>query len=211
MRAKEHFPLLQRRSDSPQRTWHRALHDLELLQSKRPPDAAPPTPKVVPNPPLEAKPNSAQRQSPQQKIGFVPSFSPASDSPTSEPPAPVELVSWPVTLSTAQAPPSSSCSSNLPEPATLQIAVLYGSTHPEGQSHPARPSPCSLLPPKPPHTHVLPIHSRGAHAHQSARYNARECQESISHIPSARRSVPTAILRRASFRAISRCAISLRL
>src|SRR5580700_3215853 len=61
--AREHFPILQRRSDSAQRNWHRALRDLERLQAKRPPAAAPPTPKVVPDPPPEAKPNSAQPQS----------------------------------------------------------------------------------------------------------------------------------------------------
>jgi hypothetical protein len=86
IRCREYFPLLQRRIDSAQRSFHRALHDLERLQTKR--RAAPQsTAKPVADPPLEAKPNSAQPQSAQQNIGFVPSFSPA---PTSASPKPVQ-------------------------------------------------------------------------------------------------------------------------
>jgi hypothetical protein len=84
IRCKDYFPLLQRRIDSAQRSFHRALHDLERLQTKR--RAAPQsTAKPVADPPPEAKPNSAQPQSAQQKIGFVSSFSPAPDSGSPEP------------------------------------------------------------------------------------------------------------------------------
>jgi hypothetical protein len=84
IRCREYFPLLQRRIDSAQRSFHRALHSLERLQTKRraTPQSAP---KPVADPPPEAKPNSAQPQSAQQKIGFVPSFSPAPDSPSPKP------------------------------------------------------------------------------------------------------------------------------
>ena len=81
MRAKEHFPLLQRRSDSAQRTWHRALRDLERIQAKRP-APTPPTEK----PASEPRPNSAQPQSVQPTIGFVPPSSPAPDPPPPDPP-----------------------------------------------------------------------------------------------------------------------------
>jgi hypothetical protein len=80
IRCREYFPLLQRSIDSAQRSFHRALHDLERLQKKRratPPSAA--------DPPPEAKLNSAQPQSAQQTIGFVPSFSPSPDSTTPKP------------------------------------------------------------------------------------------------------------------------------
>jgi hypothetical protein len=84
IRCREYFPLLQRRIDSVQRSFHRALHDLERLQTKR--RAAPQsTVKPVADPPPEAKPNSAQSQCAQQKIGFVPSFSPAPDSRSPKP------------------------------------------------------------------------------------------------------------------------------
>ncbi len=85
IRCREYFPLLQRRSDSAQRTWHRALRDLERLQAKRP---APTLPAEKPDsgPPPKSKPNSAQPQSVQQRIGFVPPFSPAPDPPLPEPP-----------------------------------------------------------------------------------------------------------------------------
>jgi hypothetical protein len=84
IRCREYFPLLQRRIDSAQRSFHRALRDLERLQAKR--LAAPQsTAKPVAEPPPEAKPNSAQPQSAQQKIGFVPSFSPAPDSGSPRP------------------------------------------------------------------------------------------------------------------------------
>jgi hypothetical protein len=86
IRCREYFPLLQRRIDSAYRSFHRALRDLERLQTKR--RAAPEsTAKPVADPPPEAKPNSAQPQSAQQKIGFVPSFSPA---PNSASPRPVQ-------------------------------------------------------------------------------------------------------------------------
>ena len=84
IRCREYFPLLQRRIDSAYRSFHRALRDLERLQTKR--RAAPQsTAKPVADPPPEAKPNSAQPQSTQQKIGFVPSFSPAPDSASPKP------------------------------------------------------------------------------------------------------------------------------
>jgi hypothetical protein len=84
IRCREYFPLLQRRIDSAYRSFHRALRDLERLQTKR--RAAPqPTGKPVADPPPEAKPNSAQPQSAQQTIGFVPSFSPAPDSGSPKP------------------------------------------------------------------------------------------------------------------------------
>ncbi|HEV3196676.1 MAG TPA: hypothetical protein VGZ73_02185 [Bryobacteraceae bacterium] len=71
IRCREYFPLLQRRIDSEKRSYHRALRDLERLQTKR--TAAPQSPaKPVADPPPEAKPNSAQPQSAQQNIGFVP-------------------------------------------------------------------------------------------------------------------------------------------
>src|ERR1022692_2935800 len=84
IRCREYFPLLQRRIDSAYRSFHRALRDLERLQTKRratPQSTATP----VADPPPEAKPNSAQPQSTQQKIGFVPSFSPAPDSASPKP------------------------------------------------------------------------------------------------------------------------------
>ncbi|HLK66666.1 MAG TPA: hypothetical protein VKU19_24695 [Bryobacteraceae bacterium] len=84
IRCREYFPVLQRRIDSTQRSFHRALRDLERLQSKRlasPQSAA----KPVADPPPEAKPNSAQPQSAQPGIGFVPSFSPAADSGSPKP------------------------------------------------------------------------------------------------------------------------------
>jgi hypothetical protein len=60
------------------------LRDLERLQTKR--RAAPQsTAKPVAEPPPEAKPKSAQPQSAQQTIGFVPSFSPATDSASPKP------------------------------------------------------------------------------------------------------------------------------
>jgi hypothetical protein len=71
IRCREYFPLLQRRIDSAQRSFHRALHDLERLQTKR--RAAP---QSTADPPPKAKSDSAQPQSAQQTIGFVPSFSP---------------------------------------------------------------------------------------------------------------------------------------
>jgi hypothetical protein len=84
IRCRQYFPLLQRRIDSSQRSFHRALHDLERLQKKR--RAAPQsTPAPVADPPPEAKPNSVQPQSVQQKIGFVPSFSPAPESASPKP------------------------------------------------------------------------------------------------------------------------------
>jgi hypothetical protein len=85
MRAKEHFPLLQRRSDSAQRTWHRALRDLERIQAKRP-APTPSTGKPASEPLPEPKPNSAQPLSTQPTIGFVPPFSPAPDPPPPDPP-----------------------------------------------------------------------------------------------------------------------------
>jgi hypothetical protein len=73
--CREEFPLLQRRIDSAERSFHRALHSLERLRTKR--RAAPQsTPAPVADRPPEAKPNFAQPQSAQQTIGFVPSFSP---------------------------------------------------------------------------------------------------------------------------------------
>jgi hypothetical protein len=84
IRCRDYFPLLQRRIDSAQRSFHRALHDLERLQTKR--RAAPQsTAEPVADPPPEAKPNSAQPQSTQQEIGFVPSFSLAPDSGSPDP------------------------------------------------------------------------------------------------------------------------------
>src|ERR1039457_4123769 len=84
IRCREYFPLLQRRIDSAYRSFHRALRDLERLQTKR--RAAPQsTARPVADPPPEAKPNSAQPQSAQQQIGFVPSFSPAPDSASPKP------------------------------------------------------------------------------------------------------------------------------
>src|SRR5207302_10147886 len=66
------------------RSFHRALQSLDRLQTKR--RATPQsTPTPVTDPPPEAKPNSAQPQSAQQKIGFVPSFSPAPDSASPKP------------------------------------------------------------------------------------------------------------------------------
>jgi hypothetical protein len=76
IRCREYFPLLQRRTDSAQRTFHRALRELERLQAKRCAAAPQPTDKVDREPPPEAKANFAQPQSAQQKIGFVPSFCP---------------------------------------------------------------------------------------------------------------------------------------
>jgi hypothetical protein len=82
--CREDFPLLQRRIDSAERSFHRALHTLERLQTKR--RAAPqPTPTPVADPPPEAKPNFEQPQSAQQRIGFVSSFSPAPDSASPKP------------------------------------------------------------------------------------------------------------------------------
>jgi hypothetical protein len=68
IRCRQYFPLLQRRIDSAQRSFHRALHSLERLQKKR--RAPQSTPKPVADPPPEAKPNSAQPQSTQRTIGF---------------------------------------------------------------------------------------------------------------------------------------------
>jgi hypothetical protein len=96
IRCREYFPLLQRRIDSAQRSFHRALHDLERHQTKR--RAAPQsTAEPVADPPPEAKPNSAQPQSAHQNIGFVPSFSPAPDSgsPKPVPPAVPKTVTHP--------------------------------------------------------------------------------------------------------------------
>jgi hypothetical protein len=71
IRCRQYFPLLQRRIDSSQRSFHRALHDLERLQTKRR-AASQSTAEPVADPPPEAKPNSAEPPSAQQKIGFVP-------------------------------------------------------------------------------------------------------------------------------------------
>ncbi|HEV3197304.1 MAG TPA: hypothetical protein VGZ73_05340 [Bryobacteraceae bacterium] len=82
--CREDFPLLQRRIDSAERSFHRALHSLDRLQTKRratPQSTADP----VADPPPEAKANFAQPQSAQQKIGFVPSFSPAPESASPKP------------------------------------------------------------------------------------------------------------------------------
>jgi len=86
IRCREYFPLLRCPIDSAQRSFHRALHSHDKLQTKRratPQSTADP----VADPPPEAKPNSAEPQSAQQKIGFVPSFSPA---PVSASPKPVQ-------------------------------------------------------------------------------------------------------------------------
>jgi hypothetical protein len=85
IRCREYFPLLQRRVDSAQRTFHRALHDLERLQAKRRAAAPRSTDRAVGEPPPEAKANFAQPQSAQQTIGFVPSFCPIPDSHSPEP------------------------------------------------------------------------------------------------------------------------------
>ncbi|HEV3199128.1 MAG TPA: hypothetical protein VGZ73_14545, partial [Bryobacteraceae bacterium] len=103
IRCREYFPLLQRRIDSAQRSFHRALHSLDRLQKKR--RAPQSTPKPVADPP-EAKPNSVQRQSAQQTIGFVPSFSPAPDSRSPEPSqaAVPKTVTHPIDRDSPQAP-----------------------------------------------------------------------------------------------------------
>jgi hypothetical protein len=99
IRCREYFPLLQRRTDSAQRAYHRALHDLERLVANRP--AA--TPQSAQN----DKANFAQPQSNQPKIGFVPSFCPDPAEPT----IPSPDREGGVALKRRPAPPS------LPEPA----------------------------------------------------------------------------------------------
>ena len=79
IRCREYFPLLQRRADSAQRAFHRALHDLERLQAKRRATTPESTEAAAGEAPPEAKANFAQPQSAQQKIGFVPSICPTPD------------------------------------------------------------------------------------------------------------------------------------
>jgi hypothetical protein len=67
IRCREYFPLLQRRVDSAQRTFHRALHDLERLQAKRRAAASRSTDQAVGEPSPEAKANFAQPESAQPK------------------------------------------------------------------------------------------------------------------------------------------------
>jgi len=90
IRCREYFPLLQRRADSAQRAFHRALHDLERLQAKRRATTPESTETAAGEPPPEAKANFAQPQSAHQKIGFVPSFCPTPDpAPVPKSPEPV--------------------------------------------------------------------------------------------------------------------------
>jgi hypothetical protein len=98
IRCRDYFPLLQRRIDSAQRSFHRALNSLERLQTKRR-AASQSTAEPVADPPPEAKPNSAEPPSAQQTIGFVPSFSPAPDSASPKPvqPAVPNTVTHPAT------------------------------------------------------------------------------------------------------------------
>src|ERR1700675_116207 len=53
IRCREYFPLLQRRADSAQRSFHRALHDLERIQAKRRAAAPPSTENAIGVPPAE--------------------------------------------------------------------------------------------------------------------------------------------------------------
>ena len=90
IRCREHFPLLQRRIDSAQRAWHRALRDLERLQATR--ERRPVAPS---DPPAQPQPDFDQPQPTQPEIGFVPSFSPGTEpaacpeAPEPAPPPPV--------------------------------------------------------------------------------------------------------------------------
>ena len=109
IRCREYFPLLQRRADSAQRAFHRALRDLERLQSKRPAAAPQSTEKPAAEPPPEAKANFAQPQSAQPKIGFVPSFCPTPDAATHVPgpvPVPPALAPDPASVPKSPEPPA---------------------------------------------------------------------------------------------------------
>ena len=85
IRCREYFPLLQRRIDSAQRTFHRALHDLERLQAKRRTASPLSTEKAVGEHPPEVKANFTKLQLTQQTIGFVPSLCPTPDHAGPEP------------------------------------------------------------------------------------------------------------------------------
>ncbi len=150
--AREHFPILQRRSDSAQRNWHRALRDLERLQTKRL-APTPPAEKPDSDPPPKSKPNSTQPQSAQQKLRFVPSFSPAPDSPPPDPPTgpadperPKPQALEPVTicpdepLETGNSAPPASTGPERPEAQPPDPVTIC----PDGPSETANPAPRPL-------------------------------------------------------------------
>ncbi|HXB67475.1 MAG TPA: hypothetical protein VNY05_04490 [Candidatus Acidoferrales bacterium] len=66
--CREHLRILQRRADSAQPTFRRALHDLQRLEAKRRAATPQSTPYAADAPP-KAKANFAQLQSAQQKLG----------------------------------------------------------------------------------------------------------------------------------------------